>query len=157
MVNFSGAVSGFVAGTITTPLDVVKTYLQTQKMQTGTTFVDNSKLPNIQAIPASSKPFGLAGIVASQQRNLSAELLNSRQFNTSTMARNLSKQIPSSKIPSTPAVYPGVISAFRGIYRRSGVSGLFYGVGPRSFWCGMQSMIMFCIYESLINVLKEEQ
>ncbi|KAI9336487.1 hypothetical protein DFJ73DRAFT_763647 [Zopfochytrium polystomum] len=41
--------------------------------------------------------------------------------------------------------YSGAIQAFKGIYRRQGMAGLFAGVGPRMVWTGCQSTIMFAV------------
>ncbi|TPX53951.1 hypothetical protein PhCBS80983_g06093 [Powellomyces hirtus] len=50
---------------------------------------------------------------------------------------------------STP-YYEGMLSAFRGIYKRRGVAGLFAGAWARAAWTGSQSTIMFFIYEALL-------
>jgi hypothetical protein len=96
-----GATAGIVAGAITTPLDVIKTYLQTQTRR---------------AMPA-------------------AEFVKL-----------------DSGIPLAPH-YTGVRSALVGIYWRSGVKGLFRGIGPRCAWTGSQSMLMFVLYETFLSSL----
>jgi hypothetical protein len=97
----SGGAAGAIAGGVTTPLDVIKTYLQTQQRRPkGSMFLSTEE-----------------------------EVL---------------------KGPS----YSGVWSAFKGIYQRQGLSGLFAGVGVRMLWTGSQSMTMFCLYELFVDSLK---
>jgi hypothetical protein len=100
----SGAASGAIAGGITTPLDVIKTYLQTQKKSKGTAFLSTADLDV--------------------------------------------------KVKNVGTSYNGVASALKGIYRQSGIWGLYSGVGVRMGWTGCQSMIMFVLYEHILHAMK---
>ncbi|KAI8899753.1 mitochondrial carrier domain-containing protein [Globomyces pollinis-pini] len=104
----SGGTAGAIAGGITTPLDVIKTYLQTQK----------------RSVPR--------GTFLDTKGDIS---------------------IPAPK--ATGVSYSGIYSALRGIRKTSGIKGLFSGIGVRMFWTGSQSMIMFMVYEALINQQKQ--
>ncbi|EGV65378.1 hypothetical protein PSN45_002458 [Yamadazyma tenuis] len=48
---------------------------------------------------------------------------------------------------STSAVQMSTIKALRSIYHTEGVLGMFYGVGPRFIWTGIQSSIMLLLYQ----------
>ncbi|KAJ3099131.1 hypothetical protein HDU97_003464 [Phlyctochytrium planicorne] len=110
----SGGVAGVIAGALTTPLDVCKTYLMTQK---------RSPLPRAQFLSLEKGP-------------------------TSTTAG------VGNPVAIRPApYYTGVFSAFKGIYAQNGLPGLFAGVGPRMVWTGLQSMIMFLVYENLLSAV----
>ncbi|KAJ3174505.1 hypothetical protein HDU87_007096 [Geranomyces variabilis] len=133
-----GATSGFVAGLVTTPLDVVKTCLQTQGnptkprwQQLGATTASAS-LPAPQPTPIISSP-------SSSSASASASTIPS------------SSPAPSSSRGSGgPVYYDGMASAFKGIYKRRGLAGLFSGAWARAAWTGSQSTIMFFIYEALL-------
>ncbi|KAJ3210619.1 hypothetical protein HDU67_005156 [Dinochytrium kinnereticum] len=116
----SGGIAGVIAGGLTTPLDVCKTYLMTQKRAVPRAqFLSLDKSTN-PLIPGATKPL------------------------TITVAR-----------PAPAPYYTGVVSAFRGIYFQNGLAGLFAGVGPRMVWTGLQSMMMFVVYENLLGLAHE--
>ncbi|KAJ3412301.1 hypothetical protein HDV05_000959 [Chytridiales sp. JEL 0842] len=126
----AGGTAGMIAGGVTTPLDVVKTYIMTQKKATPPT----------------------------APRALFVEIPEARTASTAPHK-------PKPSVPVQPAAYPavdgvarlpapyysGVLDAFKGIYKREGMRGLFAGVGPRMIWTGCQSVIMFVAYENMLG------
>ncbi|KAJ3327222.1 hypothetical protein HDU76_012188 [Blyttiomyces sp. JEL0837] len=122
----SGGVAGILSGAVTTPLDVCKTYIMTQKRtkelsprSSFVTIAEATQDPPIQQ-PA-NKPKAPAAHPAPEG------------------------------IARQPApYYSGVFQAFKGIYIRDGISGLFAGLVPRMVWTGCQSIIMFVVYENLL-------
>jgi hypothetical protein len=103
----AGSFAGVVAGVITTPLDVCKTYLMTQQRSAPV------------AKSTTARPASVVWI------------------------NNGESKLPQKKPKAQ--YYGGVFDAFRGIYKTSGIKGLFAGVGPRCLWTGCQSMIMFVV------------
>nr|KAJ3420608.1 hypothetical protein HK105_005477 [Polyrhizophydium stewartii] len=128
---FAGGVAGVVAGAVTTPMDVIKTYLQTQRRQAPRASFLEALTP-IEPAPADH--------ATSAPSRVSRPLAATPQTSAATQA----------------PTYNSVLAAARGIYARSGVSGLFSGVGPRMLWTGMQSTLMFVLYEMLLDASRKQ-
>ncbi|GES79797.1 mitochondrial carrier [Rhizophagus clarus] len=103
----TGALAGGLAGALTTPLDVMKTLLQTQK-----------------------RP-------------------------STTKAAKQSSTVPSNTPKLTHHYYSGIWEGMLWNYKNQGIGGLFRGIGPRVAWTGMQSGIMFAIYEQVLELLEK--
>ncbi|KAI8815803.1 mitochondrial carrier domain-containing protein [Fimicolochytrium jonesii] len=117
-----GASAGFAAGLLTTPLDVVKTYLQTQSKQ-------HSKFHHLHSPSAPPLPTAIP-------------------IGTVAAAAVATPSLPKS---SHHPYYDTAWSAYKGIYRDNGIKGLFSGAVPRATWTGCQSTIMFFLLEAFLN------
>lgn len=137
----TGATAGGLAGTMTCPLDVVKTRLQTQlNHDPGMSHHD----------PAMSKTHvvDLKEVHATQA--------------TTTTKQSSQKRLISTSSPSTYTPRPGAAnlhtsSVYQGlkvIYRTEGIGGWFRGVGPRAVWTSIQSGCMLFLYQTILRQLE---
>ncbi|RUS13260.1 mitochondrial carrier domain-containing protein [Endogone sp. FLAS-F59071] len=117
-----GSFAGGIAGAMTTPLDVVKTLLQTQQKR-------KKSMSTTSSSSAGSKPItsSKAVVVASPTTTTSAT-------------------------PLQPKYYTGIVDGLLWNYRHQGLGGLFRGLGPRVFWTSLQSAAMFVIYEQALSL-----
>ncbi|ORY86237.1 putative mitochondrial carrier protein [Protomyces lactucae-debilis] len=137
----TGSAAGALSGALTTPLDVVKTRIQTQKPPE----------PASEAIkasgnhpPSSSLPKTRGG---SPPHALQFRALSPTHVRLISTSYNTSVPSPGSYTLTTSSVVEGM----RRIYRMEGLAGLFRGIGPRTAWTGAQSSIMFVVYETLLR------
>ena len=137
----TGMTAGGLAGTITCPLDVVKTRIQTQI--TTPTGIPSAE-PSIPASPPQTirltRPSAAAAGSAAFQK---------RAISTSS--------------PSTHITYAGaatldtssVLQGLRFIYKTEGLVGCFRGVGPRAVWTSVQSGTMLVLYQALLRYFED--
>ncbi|AEO66943.1 66061bb6-ec56-4671-ba5f-01356e916096 [Thermothielavioides terrestris] len=137
----TGAAAGGLAGTMTCPLDVVKTRLQTQVH------------PEAGGLaPPPTDPAPTPGPAKEGNTKITAE----------TAANKLQKRLISTSSPSTHTPKPGAItlqtsSMITGlslIYKTEGFAGWFRGVGPRAAWTSIQSGCMLFLYQSILRKLE---
>lgn len=129
-----GATAGGAAGSMTCPLDVVKTRIQTQLNPSS---VDKATKPSPSSMGVGSK--GGSTPVQTQQK------------------RNIAGSAPATPIRSgsVPLDTSSVLKGLRIIYRAEGISGWFRGVGPRAVWTSIQSGTMLVLYQVLLQQFEQ--
>lgn len=134
----TAATAGGMAGVITTPLDVVKTRIQTQQNE-----------------PTSSATFGPKMSLSPAATSKHAPPTPSTiKPGSSTQSRPISTSSPSTTLKAHGAATLDTSSVFTGlkiIYKTEGIAGWFRGVGPRAVWTSVQSGTMLVLYQTLLR------
>ena len=132
----TAATAGGMAGVITTPLDVVKTRIQTQHNPTASS---PASAPTSTLSPSSTSKHSTSTTAAKT---------------ASTQHRPISTSSPSTTLRAHGAVTLDTSSVARGlkmIYQSEGLWGCFRGVGPRGVWTSVQSGTMLVMYQTLLK------
>lgn len=140
----TGAGAGGLAGTMTCPLDVVKTRLQTQVN------------PGAAMHPEPFVTKGLAGATGRDGHTTSVAEGVTKEV---TQKRGISTSSPSTHMPRHGAAALETSSVYTGlkvIYRTEGLGGWFRGVGPRAAWTSIQSSCMLFLYQTILRKLEAE-
>jgi hypothetical protein len=136
----TAASAGGMAGVITTPLDVVKTRIQTQQNDTLST---SSNAPKAPLSPATSPKHSTP---AKSSRPLPSQ---SRPISTSSPSTTLKAHGAATLDTSS------VMTGLKIIYKTEGVAGWFRGVGPRAVWTSVQSGTMLVLYQTLLRYFEQ--
>lgn len=147
---FTAMTAGGMAGTLTCPLDVVKTRIQTQQN------------PSTDSVPASRHT---KNHLPNASHTATSHAAKSHEASAPSMHGNL-RQIHrhiSTSSPTTARPRPGsvtldtnsVLTGLRLIYKTEGIAGWFRGVGPRAVWTSVQTGTMFVCYQALLRKLGE--
>jgi hypothetical protein len=154
----TGGVAGGLAGAITTPLDVVKTRIQTQSTESVAVHAQ-PPLPSAAATAsnkASAGPrnsnSGQAFVMKNQTDKgaTGAAAGSAKQYSISSSATHSAARAPVILTDST-------LSGLKIIYKTEGIGGLFSGIGPRIVWTSVQSSVMLLVYQSVLKILEENK
>ncbi|RYO31533.1 hypothetical protein AA0113_g6382 [Alternaria arborescens] len=132
--------AGGMAGVITTPLDVVKTRIQTQHNGPSPA---SPTAPKVSLSPA-----------AASKHSTSSQTTKP----PSTQSRPISTSSPSTTLKAHGAATLDTSSVMTGlkiIYRTEGIAGWFRGVGPRAVWTSVQSGTMLVLYQTLLRYFEQ--
>ncbi|PZC92825.1 mitochondrial carrier protein [Pyrenophora tritici-repentis] len=136
----TAATAGGMAGVMTTPLDVVKTRIQTQH---------NGPSPSSSA-PTAPK----TNLTLSSSKHATSQKPKSK----STQIRPISTSSPSTTLKAHNAATldtSSVITGLKIIYKTEGIAGWFRGVGPRAVWTSVQSGTMLVLYQTLLRYFEQ--
>jgi hypothetical protein len=137
----TAATAGGMAGVLTTPLDVVKTRIQTQ--HNG---------------PSPSAPAPLKATFSPASTSKHAPPTYSTTPRSTTQSRPISTSSPSTTLKAHGAATldtSSVITGLKIIYKTEGVAGWFRGVGPRAVWTSVQSGTMLVLYQTLLRYFEQ--
>ncbi|KAF2821221.1 mitochondrial carrier protein [Ophiobolus disseminans] len=136
----TAASAGGMAGVITTPLDVVKTRIQTQQ---------NDTTPASANAPKASLPPTSSSKHSSSSKPSSPSHSQSRPISTSSPSTTLKAHGAATLDTSS------VMTGLKIIYKTEGVAGWFRGVGPRAVWTSVQSGTMLVLYQTLLRYFEQ--
>lgn len=133
----TAASAGGMAGVITTPLDVVKTRIQTQ--------VNGSPSASVHPATATLSPSSSSRHSSAPKPGKPPPTQSNRPISTSSPSTTLRAHSAATLDTSS------VITGLRIIYKTEGIWGCFRGVGPRAVWTSVQSGTMLVLYQTLLK------
>ena len=153
---FTATTAGAMAGTLTCPLDVVKTRLQTQRNPA----IDRVSLCTSAEIPA--QPYAMKHSTSpSPVKPHNDGTSNAPQGSSTRQAHRYISTTPSpnttvsKSVNSTTLQTSSMITGLHVIYKTEGIAGWFRGVWPRAVWTGLQTGVMFVCYQALLRKLEQ--
>lgn len=140
----TGMTAGGMAGTITCPLDVVKTRIQTQLPST----IPSALSP--AATSTSSSPTSTSTTSRNRPTHpIVASAVQKRHISTSSPSTHMAHPA------ATPIDTSSVLTGLKLIYKTEGVAGCFRGVGPRAVWTSVQSGTMLVLYQAILRYFED--
>ena len=143
----TAATAGGMAGFLTTPLDVIKTRIQTQ-------ITPSDPVPSVAPhahLAASRLQQEHSRAATASNPSTTVNNMQKRSVTTSSQGGSVRKPRPTSITLDTSSVLKGL----RKIYRYEGIAGCFAGVGPRTVWTSVQSGTMLVLYQALLKYFDE--
>lgn len=132
----TAASAGGMAGVTTTPLDVVKTRIQTQHNDPSSGATQH---PKTSVSPTSSTRH------STTSPSHTTRVTQSRPISTSSPSTTLKHHGAATLDTSS------VLTGLKIIYKTEGISGWFRGVGPRFVWTSVQSGTMLVLYQTILR------
>jgi hypothetical protein len=136
----TAASAGGMAGVITTPLDVVKTRIQTQHNDIPSA---SSNPPKVSVSPTSTSKH------STTSRSSKPLPPQTRPISTSSPSTTLKAHGAATLDTSS------VMTGLKIIYKTEGIAGWFRGVGPRAVWTSVQSGTMLVLYQTLLRYFEQ--
>ncbi|KAK9247100.1 mitochondrial carrier domain-containing protein [Lipomyces tetrasporus] len=160
----TGAAAGGLAGVITTPMDVIKTRIQTQLDNEAAAAAVAAVSATDNIPPLSNRGTKPSPVPPSFTDGPIVRLSVARKQNIHTSASTLmpapsySRPAPTKPLPTTAKEIARIksdsmLQALSTIYKTEGMNGLLAGVGPRFVWTSVQSSIMLFAYQSILKFL----
>ena len=154
----TGGIAGGLAGAFTTPLDVVKTRIQTQSPQPVPGEPSSSSPQSPTATKTSVKSSRLSNSIHSSNSGQAFALQNNTPTDSAAKGSkpySISSSSTHSASRSPAILTDSITSGLRIIYKTEGIGGLFSGIGPRIVWTSVQSSVMLLVYQSVLKMLEE--